>query len=125
MTCHQIKTELDIEYKKLPNHIPYSPKPRHTQIEKTTTTYFDGFTGDCYDNAMIESFFSTIKRELINRRTFQTRTQAMREIFRYIEGWYNPRRRHSSIDYLSPMEYENLYLTTTKHSNSQVSTKPG
>lgn len=65
-----------------------------------------GTVGDCYDNAMIESFFATLECELIDRRSFQTRDAARREIFRYIEGWYNPHRLHSSIDYLSPMQYE-------------------
>jgi len=65
-----------------------------------------GTVGDCYDNAMIESFFATLECELIDRRRFQTRGAARREIFRYIEGWYNPHRLHSSIDYLSPIQYE-------------------
>ncbi len=65
-----------------------------------------GTVGDCYDNAMIESFFATLECELIDRRHFGTRQEARREVFRYIEGWYNPHRLHSSINYLSPMQYE-------------------
>lgn len=65
-----------------------------------------GTVGDRYDNAMIESFFATLECELIDRRHFGTRREARREVFRYIEGWYNPHRLHSSIDYRSPMQYE-------------------
>jgi putative transposase len=65
-----------------------------------------GSAGDAYDNAMAESFFATLKCELIHRRRFATPTEARNEIFGYIEGWYNRHRRHSALNYLSPMEYE-------------------
>jgi putative transposase len=65
-----------------------------------------GSVGDCYDNAMCESFFSTLECELIDRTTFTTKAEAKREVFRYIEGWYNPHRIHSGLDYLSPINYE-------------------
>ena len=65
-----------------------------------------GSVGDAYDNAMCESFFATLECELIDRTTLRTRTDARMAIFEYIEGWYNPRRRHSSLDYDSPMQYE-------------------
>jgi len=55
---------------------------------------------------MAESFFATIKCELTHRRQFATPTEARNEIFGYIEGWYNRRRRHSALNYLAPMEYE-------------------
>jgi len=58
---------------------------------------------------MMESFFSTLQRELLNRRTWQTRKELASAIFEWIEAWYNPRRRHSSIDDRSPVEYERLY----------------
>jgi putative transposase len=63
-------------------------------------------TGDCWDNAVVESFFATLERELIDRNRWPTRDAARRAIFRYIETWYNPHRRHSTLDYLSPAEYE-------------------
>jgi len=63
-------------------------------------------TGDCYDNAVAESFFATLKRELIDRVRWRTRDAARTAIFRYIEGWYNRRRRHSSLGYVSPIAYE-------------------
>jgi transposase InsO family protein len=62
--------------------------------------------GDCWDNAVAESFFATLECELIARHTWQTRAEARQAIFRYIEGWYNPTRRHSTLGYVSPMEYE-------------------
>ena len=65
-----------------------------------------GSVGDCYDNAMCESFFATLECELIDRRRFRTQDEARREVFEFIEGWYNPHRRHSGIDYQSPINYE-------------------
>ena len=69
-----------------------------------------GSVGDCYDNALCESFFATLECELQDRVVFRTRGQARRAIFEFIEGWYNPHRRHSSLGYLSPVEYEARYL---------------
>ena len=62
--------------------------------------------GDCYDNAVAESFFSTLEFELLMRNDWQTREEARLAIFRYIETWYNRRRRHSTLGYLSPAAYE-------------------
>ena len=61
---------------------------------------------DCWDNAVVESLFSTLKQELVYRRTFTTRDEAKSAIFEYLEGFYNRRRRHSTLGYLSPVEYE-------------------
>jgi putative transposase len=63
-------------------------------------------TGNCFDNAVAESFFATIKRELIDTRPWQTRATLRDAVFEYIEGWYNTRRLHSSLGYLSPADYE-------------------
>ena len=68
-----------------------------------------GSAGDCYDNALCESFFATLECELINRRSFRTHKEARLAIFSYIEGWYNPHRRHSSIAYHAPIAYEKLH----------------
>ena len=65
-----------------------------------------GSVGDCYDNAMCESFFATLECELIERTTFRTQADARLAIFEFIEGWYNRHRRHSSLGYLSPQAYE-------------------
>ena len=65
-----------------------------------------GSAGDGYENALCESFFATLECELIDRRTFRSRAEAKLAVFSFIEGWYNPHRRHSSIDYLSSVNYE-------------------
>ena len=65
-----------------------------------------GRRGQCWDNAVAESFFSTIKTELIHRQPWPTHTAARQAMFEYIEGWYNTRRRHSSLGYLSPAAFE-------------------
>jgi transposase InsO family protein len=65
--------------------------------------------GECWDNAVAESFFATIKRELTDGRAWPTRAGLHRAVFDYIEGWYNTRRLHSSLNYLSPAEYEALH----------------
>jgi len=62
--------------------------------------------GDCWDNAVAESFFATLKRELLQRTTWATRTAATQALTDYIERWYNRLRRHSSLGYLSPLQYE-------------------
>lgn len=69
-----------------------------------------GTVGDAYDNALCESFFASLECELIDRRTFKSHTEARMAVFQYIEGWYNPRRRHSALDYQSPINYEKLHV---------------
>ena len=68
-----------------------------------------GRKGECWDNAVAESFFATIKRELIDTRSWPTREGLRRAVFDYIEGWYNVRRLHSSLDYCSPAEWEDVH----------------
>jgi putative transposase len=70
-----------------------------------------GSVGDAYDNALCESFFATLECELIDRHHFQTQREARVAAFEFIEGWYNPHRRHSSLGYKSPMRYERSYAT--------------
>lgn len=65
--------------------------------------------GNCYDNAVMESFFATLKTELVHRETFSTQAQARRALFAYIEGFYNRERLHSSLRYQSPVEFERAY----------------
>ena len=62
--------------------------------------------GNCYDNAVVESFFGTLKSELVHREHYRTRAEARSSIFQWIECWYNRRRRHSSLGYLSPEAFE-------------------
>jgi transposase InsO family protein len=70
--------------------------------------------GNCYDNAMVETVFKTIKSELIWRTAFTTRDQAGKAIGQYIEGFYNPRRRHSSLGYISPATFEATFCADQK-----------
>jgi putative transposase len=69
-----------------------------------------GSVGDCYDNALCESFFATLECELLERRPMRTQAEARMAVFDYIEGWYNPHRRHSALGYLSPIEFEQSQL---------------
>jgi putative transposase len=72
-----------------------------------------GSVGDAYDNAMCESFFATLECELLARRRFASQAEARMATFSFIEGWYNPGRRHSGIGYLSPIAYEMMMLEET------------
>ena len=65
-----------------------------------------GSVGDAYDNAMCASFFATLECELLDRQRFETQAAARLAVFEFIEGWYNPHRRHSSLGYRSPINYE-------------------
>jgi putative transposase len=69
-----------------------------------------GSKGDCYDNAVAESFFATLKKELVHRQSWPTRRELITELFEYIEAFYNRTRRHSTLGYLSPADYENRTL---------------
>lgn len=80
---------------------PYQAVLRHHGLEVSMSR-----AGDCYDNAVVESFFSTLKLELEGLGRYRTRQEAYRELFDYIERFYNPRRRHSSLGYLSPAQFE-------------------
>lgn len=71
-----------------------------------------GSVGDCYDNAMCESFFATLECELIDRSTFRNHEQAHDAIFDFIEGFYNTQRRHSALGYYSPVQFEKRQATT-------------
>ena len=73
-----------------------------------------GTVGDAYDNAMAESFFATLECELIDRRSWQTKTEARLALFSYIEGWYNPRRRHSALGQTSPANFERKHIDKTR-----------
>ena len=68
-----------------------------------------GSVGDCYDNAMAESFFASLECELLDRIRFDDHRHAQREIFSYIEGWHNPHRRHQGLGYRSPIDFERSY----------------
>jgi putative transposase len=84
-----------------------------------------GSVGDCFDNAMCESFFATLECELLNVRSFKNPAEARSGVFEFIEGWYNPHRRHSGLDYLSPIEYEKNYSTDACYRSPTPSTETG
>ncbi len=82
----------------------YQDKLRNHGIKQSMSA-----KGDCYDNACIESFFATLKKDLVHRRRFKTREEAKVAIINYIETWYNSKRSHSSLGYMSPMEFERYH----------------
>ena len=79
-----------------------------------------GSVGDCYDNALCESFFATLECELLDRRAFASRAEARLAVFEFIEGWYNPHRRHSAHGYTSPVDYERRYFATLTHATQTL-----
>ena len=70
--------------------------------------------GNCWDNAVVESFFATIKTERLHRSSFPNRAAASDAVFDYVENFYNPTRRHSTLGYLSPNEYERRFSTESR-----------
>ena len=83
-----------------------------------------GSVGDCFDNALCESFFATLECELFDRHKFPTRAQAQREVFDYIEGWYNLHRLHSSLGYDTPARYEKRYAERIAAERKEEVTHP-
>lgn len=84
-----------------------------------------GSVGDCFDNAMCESFFATLECELLDRRSFKTQIEARIAVFEFIEGWYDPHCRRSVRDYLSPIDYERIHSQQAGNSRPPPSTEPG
>ena len=86
-----------------------------------------GTVGDAYDNAMAESFFAGLEGELIERNSFQSKAQARMAVFTWIEGWYNPRCRHSGLGYLSPLIFESsneALFDVAQNADVRVETTP-
>lgn len=79
-----------------------------------------GTVGDAYDNAMAESFFASLECELIARRSWKTKTEARLAVFTWIESWYNPRRRHSGLNYQSPNTFERKQQEKTTSTENQI-----
>jgi len=84
-----------------------------------------GSVGDCFDNALCESFFATLECELLDRDSFHSPTQARQAVFAFIEGWYNPHRLHSALDYTSPIQFERFNASLLDSPSVYYSTKPG
>jgi len=81
-----------------------------------------GSVGDAYDNAMAESFFASLECEVLDRNRFRTREEARMAIFSWIEGWYNPHRRHSSLGYLSPRQFEHEFTANLEPGRAELLT---
>ena len=84
-----------------------------------------GWVADCFDNAMCESLFATLECELFDRCRFRTQVQARIAVFEFIEGWYNPHRRHSALDYLSPINHERTHDSQKLIASPPPCTQPG
>jgi putative transposase len=76
-----------------------------------------GSKGDCFDNAVAESFFATLKKELVHRRSWPTRRELTSEVFEFVEAFYNTTRRHSTLGYLSPAQFEAMTMTNINKEN--------
>ena len=84
-----------------------------------------GSVGDCFDNALCESFFATLECELLDRESFHTPTQARLAVFAFIEGWYNLHRLHSALGYVSPIQFERLHAHQIGSPSVKLSTEAG
>jgi putative transposase len=84
-----------------------------------------GSLGDCFDNALCESFFATLECELLDRETFRSPAEARRAVFAFIEGWYNLHRLHSTLGYASPIQFERSHAQLVVSPSSHLSTKTG
>jgi transposase InsO family protein len=89
--------------------VQYTAEPYQRALATAGFTPSLSRHGNCYDNAVSESFFATLRKELVHRVNFPTRDVAHREVIGFIEGWYNRRRRHSSLDYSTPVEFEDKF----------------
>jgi transposase InsO family protein len=90
----------------------YASAQYHAVLQAHHFTVSMSGTGNCFDNAALESFFGTLKAERIHRQPYQTRDQARQDIVAYIEGFYNVTRRHSTLGYRSPLEFEQASAMT-------------
>jgi putative transposase len=84
-----------------------------------------GSKGDCYDNAVAETFFATLKKELVHRYSWPTRRDLQSEVFDYIEAFYNPRRRHSTLGMLSPVDFEAQHAAGLAHTRARENETAG
>ncbi len=92
-----------------PASFPQLPIEKHEQCLEKFIQSMSG-KGNCYDNAVMESFFKTLKIEEVYWQQYLTRDEARKSIFEYIECYYNTKRMHSSLDYMSPQEFENAKI---------------
>jgi putative transposase len=103
-----------LDWSTTPNHgSQYTSLAFGRRCRQADITPSMGSVGDCFDNAMAESFFALLECELIDRSRWRTHREARVAVFDYIEGFYNPRRRHSALTYLSPAEFERRHTQRT------------
>jgi len=88
--------------------VQYACDPFVALLNRSKAVQSMSSRGNCYDNAVAESFFHTLKTELVYHETYRTREEARRSLFAYMEGFYNRSRKHSTLGYRSPVEYENM-----------------
>ncbi|GAA3387948.1 IS3 family transposase [Cryptosporangium minutisporangium] len=88
------------------------PAALGTRLRKAGLLGSMGSIGDCFDNALAESFFGSMQLELLDRRPWPTRQELANAIFEWIEAWHNPRPRHSALGNLSPIDYERTHTLT-------------
>jgi len=86
--------------------VQYASEDYRSRLRERGITCSMSRKGDCWDNAVAESFFSTLKAELIHRNDYVSRSHARASVFEYIEAFYNGRRRHSALGYVSPVDHE-------------------
>lgn len=98
----------------------YTSRAFRTLLHQENISCSMSSTGNCFDNAAMESFFHTLKTEHVYFETYQTREEAQASIFEYVEVFYNNQRRHSTLDYLTPAEFENNYYQQQKVSFQDV-----
>jgi transposase InsO family protein len=92
--------------------VQYACSEFRNQLKQLPVVQSMSCRGNCWDNAVAESFFKTFKSELVNHVNFQTRAQARLATFEYIGGWYNRRRKHSNLNYQTPAQQESYFYTT-------------
>ena len=90
--------------------VQYASTGFRAMLKANSITQSMSDKGNAYDNAVVESFFATLKIEEVESADYKTRQLAKTSIFRYLEGFYNPKRRHSSLGYLSPNDFERVHF---------------
>jgi len=88
----------------------YASRAFRAELKANHITQSMSGKGNCYDNAVVESFFATLKTEEVEGAHYETRQQAKTSIFSYLEGFYNTKRRHSSLGFLSPDDFERVHF---------------
>jgi putative transposase len=100
--------------------VQYAARAYRELLAKAGLTQSMSRAGDCWDNAVVESFFATLTKELLEEGVFETRAEASRELFQFIEIWYNRERRHSSLGYRSPMAFEREVMKVVYRGVNQI-----